>query len=64
MPYLNKHMKKLEIDTRLKEFNLRRKKITPADWKKHLESLPDLSGEMVTLNLKESKEPKESAEQS
>jgi hypothetical protein len=62
MAYLNEQMKKLDFDVRLKEFNLRQKKITPADWKKHLESLPDLKDEVVVINLRENKESRGSGE--
>lgn len=44
-------MQNLKYDTRMAEMNLTKGDLTPADWKQHLEKLPDMSHNVETISM-------------
>ncbi|MBX2988962.1 MAG: hypothetical protein KF802_13820 [Bdellovibrionaceae bacterium] len=56
---LDKAMKDLKYDTRLTQWCLTTGQMTKEEWKKHLESLPDLQARVITFNLSEVRNSRE-----
>ena len=50
---LSKELEKLKYDKRLTEWHISRGKFPKEEWKKHLDSLPDLASNVESFNLGE-----------
>lgn len=61
MSSLNKANKNLKFDKRLTDWNLNNGHISREEWKKYLESLPDLAGRIDLINLSAEEKPRQDA---